>query len=158
MGERKSTIKIICSWCGAFIREIDGGGIEGKSGGICPTCALKKWQELDEYIARQTEEAQRNQSVGIVFTQEQFRSFMALYEQALARDIPDDVPPDHSLDLDSAAPDDFEILTASIGRRPALHTRLILTGQRYVEYWLMEDLLALQEDVANEPEMQCRWN
>ena len=150
MGERKSTIKVICSWCGAFIREIDGDGIEGESGGICPACALEEWQKLDENIARQIEEAQGNRADGIVFTQEQFKAFMALYEQSGKEKNP--------IESDVAIPDDFEILTANIGKHPALHTRLILTGQRNVEYWLIEDLLTLQKDEANEPEMQCRWN
>jgi hypothetical protein len=40
-------MKIVCAWCGVYIGEKDGQGIEGVSHGVCPEC-LKRLQEKSD--------------------------------------------------------------------------------------------------------------
>ena len=43
-----TVLRVICAYCGRFIREKDGDGVEGESHGICPECARWHGIELEE--------------------------------------------------------------------------------------------------------------
>ena len=41
---------------------------------------------------------------------------------------------------------------------PDLHARIMLTGRRLVHYLTLDDLKAINDRIANEPEIKCKWN
>ena len=44
-----STImRVFCAWCGKQIRVIDGKGQVGASHGICPECAKKEMEKIED--------------------------------------------------------------------------------------------------------------
>lgn len=49
----KTVLKVICAWCGNPIREVDGEGVEGVSGGICKKCARKELKRINKSFLSQ---------------------------------------------------------------------------------------------------------
>ena len=43
---RVCTITVVCAWCGARIRTLDGDGQSGTSHGICPKCYAKEMRKV----------------------------------------------------------------------------------------------------------------
>lgn len=48
--EESTTITVICAWCKKPLREVDGGGVEGTSGGICPRCLKNEFKVVRKAI------------------------------------------------------------------------------------------------------------
>ena len=91
-----SILKKVCAWCGKDLGTVDGQGVEGISGGICPKCAAIEYRKLDSCFPR-------------------------------------------SWNLES-------------------HAIAVLTGQPMIDYVDLVELSDFWDDVADEPEMRCRWN
>jgi len=45
--KERAEMQVICAYCGEYIGEMDGKGIEGISHGICETCYQTQMAELE---------------------------------------------------------------------------------------------------------------
>lgn len=45
---KKTTMNVLCAWCGKYLKTIDGKGTSGDSHGICKECFQKQIDELKE--------------------------------------------------------------------------------------------------------------
>ena len=127
---KSSILKKVCTWCGKDLGTVDGQGVEGISGGICPKCAAIEYKKLDLYTPKPWN------LVG--------RAVEYVHRKKLIREL------ERREDNNGEPP-----LFASDSR---FHAVAMLTGQPLIDYIDLVELSDLRDDVADEPEMRCRWN
>lgn len=49
---KKTTLRVVCAYCGKYIRSVPGYGVSGVSHGICEECATVEWEKLIDHIAQ----------------------------------------------------------------------------------------------------------
>lgn len=127
----KTKLTVLCAWCGAFIREIDGQGNSGESHGICDKCFRKETRK----IRRDT------------------------IKKVLVRLNPLNIFRRQRMNYTIDEKETLDQEQAWIADNPQLHAICLLRGERYVSYLLLpDDLQDIMELVKETPEMKARNN
>ena len=132
----------ICAWCGLYMGDIDGKGVEGVTYCICPKCADKEWTKLGgrppklwNFIGR------------LIYHFRQRNAYVAKLEAERNFHIEQEK-------IDRESEKAVEIITSD----PDLDPRVILTGKNGLHYIDAKLGSILLEYAKDKPEIKARWN
>lgn len=128
MSKYRTTLKIVCAWCGKSMGEKEGNGVTGITGCICKKCARKEYDKMGLRFPKPWN------LVGRIV--EHFRRWRI---RKLASKRP--------TEWQYYEPSDPDFLIISV-----------MTGQPLVDYIDLKDISDLRDEVSGEFEMKIRWN
>lgn len=139
MKKERTTMNVVCSWCGADLGTKDGQGQTGTSHGICKACAKKEFGE--------DKPARWNLVARFLERRRARREFLKALEAEHAQ----------MLEFDRQA-NEREELRQAIEGNPTLQLWAVLHGKPGVHWVDLKVVAVLADQAKDEPELKARLN